>query len=595
MVVLIKSQKSPKIGFKICKLTVIPGFCLLIFPILASFWESTNATTPIHESRTQLAQVEPSLWEAELRQAKDLRNQGKLTEAIAIYQQILAQEPQQRDAKIGLALTLAWDNQLDASIKLYQEIIQIEPHNLAILLEIAPVYTWKGNFSAAIATYRQILKLDPTNSSAKLGLAEAYGWDSQFDAAIAIYQDILATEPDNLDLKLKIAQILGWADRLDAALDLYEQILSEHPDSSKALAGRAQITYWLGKPIKAIALYKQALDTFPNEPELTLGLARVYHTQQASGKALKLIEPLLKTDNNEAKKLLTEIQKSLKPRFQFGFNTLTDSDDLNSQTYNTKFTTFIAPQSQLELGSDRTNIKQPNFENTTINTYNINFTQVIDPQWQIGGGLGITDFSNDSFWYLRTRWQATDKINLYAQINHQPLGATVQTIENNVSLTSYSLGTDFILDEKTQIGLGYERANFNPDNRRDSLFIFTNRVVLVKPFRLELGYLFRNLGYQNKPGLGYFSPSRFVQHGALVSINLPVDRNFSLFSRNLIGIQQIDEGDRELSLDLTTGLNWQLSSQTSLKMQYHHFNISTSQGGSGYQANEFSTQLLWKF
>jgi hypothetical protein len=304
---------------------------------------------------------------------------------------------------------------------------------------------------------------------------------------------------------------------------------------------------------------------------------------------------LVKNNDREATKLSAEIQKSFKPRLQLGFNTLTDSDDLKNQTYRSKFTTFIGPQSQIEIGSDRTDLQQPNFANTTINTYNINFNQVLDAQWQISGGLGITDFSNDSFWKLRTSWQPTDKINLYAEINHQPLAATVQAIENEVSLTSYSVGGNFSLDNLTQFGLGYERASFNPDNQRDGIFLFANRVVLSQPFRLELGYLFRNLGYQNTPGLGYFSPNRFVQHGALVSLNLPVAKNFDLFSRNLIGIQQINEGDRELSFDLTTGVNWQLSSESSLKLQYNHFSISASQGGGGYQANEFSTQLLWKF
>ncbi len=567
----------------------------MILAILGGFCQLTSATTSVNKIGIQLVQAEPSLWEAELRQARELRNEGKLKDAIAIYQQILAQEPEQKDAKMGLALTLAWDNQLDSSLKLYQELIKDEPDNLELLLQLATVYSWKGDFKGAIATYQQIIKLDSTNRAAKLGLAEAYGWNSEFDAAIATYQEILKTEPDNLTLKLKIAQLLGWADRLDAALGLYEKIVAQHPESSKALAGRAQITFWLGKPIRAIALYKQALETFPDDPELIVGLAKVYHTQQASGKALKLIEPLVKSGDRDANKLLAEIKKSFNSRVQFGFNTLTDSDDLTSQTYTGKFNTFIAPQSQLELEVNRSDIKQPNFDPTTATIYNLSLNQVIDSQWQISGGLGITDFSSDHLWYLRSRWQPTDKISLYAQVNHQPLGATVETINNEISLTSYSIGGDFTLDDKSQLGLGIEQAIFNPDNRRDGIFLYANRILLVKPFRLEFGYLFRNLGYRNTPGLGYFSPSQFVQHGALVSVNLPLDKTLNLFSRNLIGIQQINEGDRELSLDLTTGLNWQFSPQTSLKMQYHHFNISATQGGGGYKADEFSTQLLWKF
>lgn len=579
----------------VIKLPQIYLYCGYLSIYLFVFCPVASANGTVSNLHRQVAQEMPSVWDDKLKQARELRNSGNLAEAIAIYRQILLQDPQQKDAKNGLALVLAWDNQLDESIKLYQELIQEEPNNLDFLNEIGTVYTWKGDFTAAIATYQQVLKVNPSDLQAKLGLAEAYGWNNKFEEAIATYQQILQTEPDNVDLKVKIAEVLTWADRLDAALDLYEEIIEKHSPSSKALAGRAQIVFWQGKPIKAIALYQQALATFPNEAQLTLGLAQVYQAQQASDKALKLIEPLVKSRDPEATKLLETIRKSWQPKLEFGFNNLTDSDRLNVRTYTTKFKAFIDPQSQIELALARHDLNQPNFEGRTTDTYSIGFQKFIDAQWQISGGLGITDYSSTALWYLRTRWQASDKISFSAAVDRQPLGINNQAIDNNISVTSYSVGSDLNLDEKTQLGLGIGRAEFNPYNRRDGIFLYANRVLLNRPFRLDIGYLFRNLGYENSPGLGYFSPSRFTQHGALVTLDLPVNKTVSLFSRNLIGVQQIDEGDRELSLDLTAGFNWQLSDRANWRIQYHHFTISASQGGGGYKADEFSTQLVWQF
>jgi tetratricopeptide (TPR) repeat protein len=591
----IEVKRSPILTLAIRDLRLIASFCFFLLITLDSFGWVAGGTTAVNETKSQLVQSNSSSVPAKLEEAKQLRDKGDLKGAIAIYQQILDRDPQQKEAKTELALTLAWDNQLDASLNLYRELIKDEPNNIDFLLQIATVYNWKAEYQNAIATYEKILQLDSSNESAKLGLAETYGWNNQFDKAIKIYQDLLILKPKDIQLKLKIAEILTWADRLNAALELYEKIIVQHPEASDAFAKRAEITFWLGKPIKAISLYKKALKLFSNDPKLTVGLAKVYQSQQASGKALKLIEPLVKSGDREATQLLATIKASSPPTLQLGFNSLSDSDDFHSETYTSKFTTAIAPQSKLEFEINRTNLRQPNFELTTTNIYTLSLNQVIDSQWQISTGLGITDFTSDRLWYVRTRWQPTDKITVSAQVNHQPLNATIQAIDNDVSLTSYSLGSDFKLDNNTQFGFGLERTNFNPDNSRDAVFAYANRVIFAKPLRLELGYLFRNLGYEKTPGLGYFSPSRFVQHGALISLNLPLSKDLNIFSRNLLGVQQINEGDRELSLDLTAGLNWQLSPKASVKIQYHYFTISASQGGGGYKADEVSTQLVWNF
>ena len=545
--------------------------------------------------KQEILDKQESAIDLQLRTARELRNQGELDGAIAIYQQILERDPQQRDAREGLAFTYGLNNQLDESIRIYEELVKEEQQNLELKLQLAKIYSWKGDLTAAIATYQDILDRDPSKLDARLGLGEVFSWNEQFDEAIAVYQQILERDPENLDVQIKIAQFTSWANRLDAALNLYNAIIAKHPDAVKALAGRAEVTFWLGKSQRAIALYQTALKLFPESPELRLGLARVYRSQGVNNEALQLIQPLLEAGNPQAKKLLAEIQTDLKPSSQLSFSSLSDSDNLTNRTWRGEFNAFVVPQSQLQLQVSQSQLSQPNFADTSATIYSLNLHQTLNSQWQLSGSLGLTDFSDKVLWGVRTRWQPTDRIGLQAQISRQAVSATVNAVENEVTQTAYGFGSNFNLDSKTQLNFSIEQAIFEPFNRRDGIFISANRLITTTPFRLDIGYLFRNFGYEKQLNQGYFSPIRFVQHGAILSLELPLNKQITLFSRNLIGVQTVNDNNSELSLDITAGLNWQFSQQASLRVQYNHFNVSASGGGGGYQADEVGGRLFFKF
>ncbi|MBW4621313.1 MAG: tetratricopeptide repeat protein [Cyanosarcina radialis HA8281-LM2] len=545
-------------------------------------------------SRESLEQQESDL-DVRLRTARELRSQGDFDGAIAIYQQILASEPRQRDAREGLAFTYSLNNQLDESIRLYEELAKEEPDNLELKLQLAKIYSWKGDLNAAIATYEDILDRDPGNLNARLGLGEVLSWNEQFDEAIAVYQKILESDPGNLDVQIKIAQFTSWANRLNEALDLYNAIIDKHPDAVKALAGRAEVTFWLGKSQKAIALYKSALKSFPESPELLVGLARVYRSQGVTKEALQLIQPLIQTGDREAKKLLAQIQTDLKPSSQLSFSSLSDSDNLTNRTWRGEFNAFIAPQSQMQLQVSQSQIGQPNFDDTSATIYSLGLNQTLSSQWQVSGSIALTDYSDKVLWGVRARWQPTDRLGFQAQISRQAVSATVNSVENEVTQTAYSFGSNFNLDSKTQLNLSIEQAIFDPFNRRDGIFISANRVITTNPFRLDIGYLFRNFGYEKQLDRGYFSPTQFVQHGATLSLELPLNKQVTLFSRNLFGVQTVNDGDSEFSLNITAGLNWQISDRASFRLQYDRFNISASGGGSGYQADEIGGRLFFRF
>jgi tetratricopeptide (TPR) repeat protein len=574
-------------------------FFLFLFSIALGgsgfFTDSIQAQELEKPSTQESLEEQESTVDVQLKRARELRSQGDFAGAIAIYQQILASKPQQRDAREGLAFTYSLNNQLDESIRLYQQLANEEPNNLELKLQLAKIYSWKGDLNPAIATFEDILDRDPNNLNARLGLGEILSWNEQFDEAIAIYQKILESDPNNLDVQLKIAQFTSWANRLHEALDLYNIIIDKHPDAVKALAGRAEVTFWLGKSQRAIALYQTALKSFPESPELLVGLARVYHSQGVTKQALELIQPLVKAGNREAKKLFAQIQTDLKPSSQLSFSSLSDSDNLTNRTWRGEFNAFIAPQSQMQLQVYQSQLSQPNFADTSATIYSLGLNQTLSSQWQVSGSIASTDYSDKILWGVRARWQPTDRLGFQAQFSRQAVSATVNSVENEVTQTAYSFGSNFNLDSKTQLNLSIEQAIFDPYNRRDGIFVSANRVIITNPFRLDIGYLFRNFGYEKQLNQGYFSPTQFVQHGATFNLELPLNKQVTLFSRNLLGVQTVNDGDSELSLDITAGLHWQISQQASFRLQYNHFNVSASGGGSGYQADEIGGRLFFRF
>lgn len=168
-----------------------------------------------------------------------LSSQGRHAEAIAQFEQALAQDP--ADTKVLFALG-----------------------NTASQLGLA---------GAAEQFFRQVLALEPSRMEAIVNLANLLRASTQLDAAIALLEPALARQPDSPELLLTLGSAFREKGDFQQARLHYQAALAARPNYAPALANLADMLCDAGDRESARTLYDQAVKIDPRNPQARLNCA----------------------------------------------------------------------------------------------------------------------------------------------------------------------------------------------------------------------------------------------------------------------------------------------------------------------------------
>jgi YaiO family outer membrane protein len=130
--------------------------------------------------------------------ARAWEEQAEYAQAIAAYQQALAEDPEDEELRGHLARTLAKAGQFEQATSLYREILARHPTDVDVQIELARVLAWQKQFDAAIPLYQQAVTQDSENQDALRGLADTLFWSGATQEALVHYSRLyrLTGDPD---------------------------------------------------------------------------------------------------------------------------------------------------------------------------------------------------------------------------------------------------------------------------------------------------------------------------------------------------------------------------------------------------------------
>lgn len=244
--------------------------------------------------------------------------QGKITNAIAEYEKVIAHDPRDLTvqntlgdlySRIGrtddalqcfrkVADAYAADGFALKAIAMYKKISKLNPHALECILKLGELYSLQGLFSdaraqyvtaaehqlsrgdseGAASVYRKALELDPENAHMQQRLAELYLSSGRQEQAAEIY--------------IMAAQSLHCRGRHPAALDMLEKLLKVSPKHAAALMLCGKVAAESGNHARAV----RALENIPDldqRPEALRQLVRLRLTTSETDVAEKQARKLL--------------------------------------------------------------------------------------------------------------------------------------------------------------------------------------------------------------------------------------------------------------------------------------------------------------
>ena len=255
----------------------------------------------MNQKKTKYPKEAPLGSHEKFRRALGLQQQGLLTDAVALYQEILKQNPRHSDSihclgtiaaqqqqheraikLIELAIRLEPNNytyhhnkgnsqqalgQLDGAIESYSSALQLHPNSQLSLYNRGVAYLESDKIPLAILDFTETIRLNPENSDAYFNLGNCHRYLNHPDSALVAYEKVIELAPTHLDARLNRAATLRESNAFDLALQEFDKIISLAPHQAKPLIDRGMLWMALAQFEPALNDFNEALKREPENPE----------------------------------------------------------------------------------------------------------------------------------------------------------------------------------------------------------------------------------------------------------------------------------------------------------------------------------------
>lgn len=263
-----------------------PSFAQGFAALADAYRRRYEATKDVHaleladQNMTRAMQVRSDLPDVLLSLGEIRLLQGKNSEALTSFQQVLALDDRNDRAYRGLAKVYAATGLPDKAAEAWQKAVALRPNSADAYNQFGLFELYRGNYSKAVAEFRQASSLAPANVRFMSNLGIALQYAGSLDESRKVLQESIRLEPNypgyanlgNLDLK---------QGRYDEAAADYEKALELNKSDYRVWSNLA-VAYSKTPGQKerakdgflhAATLCREALKTNPNDAVILSDLA----------------------------------------------------------------------------------------------------------------------------------------------------------------------------------------------------------------------------------------------------------------------------------------------------------------------------------
>jgi tetratricopeptide (TPR) repeat protein len=194
-----------------------------------------------------------------LQQAIALHRLGRLSEAQAIYEEILGIEPRHFDALHLSGLIAARTGNPGKAAALFGKAVEIDPGHAAVFFNRGNALCDLEQWETALASYDRAIALKPDHADAHYNRGSVLSKLRQPGAALASFDRAIEINPRFAAAHFNRGNLLQELEQWDAALASYARAIESNPLFAEAYANRGALYSRLDQIEAALASYEQAI------------------------------------------------------------------------------------------------------------------------------------------------------------------------------------------------------------------------------------------------------------------------------------------------------------------------------------------------
>ena len=222
--------------------------------------------SPSHGSRPHASALQPLIQEAVAH-----HRAGRLAEAEALYQQVLARDPRHPEANHLLGLIAYRAGRLDRAVELLSRATQSDPTHPTYWFNLGVVLHKHAKWGDAVSAYRRALLQNPAYPEAHSNIGNVFMDQGKPAEAEASYREALRIRPEYVEAQNNLGVALKDQGRLTEAEEAYRRALAISPSHVEAHGNLGAALLDQGRIEEAAACLQQALRLKPEY------LKAIYH------------------------------------------------------------------------------------------------------------------------------------------------------------------------------------------------------------------------------------------------------------------------------------------------------------------------------
>ncbi len=226
--------------------------------------------------------------------AQKLMAASQLTEAQALFEEILKENRTDAQSWYSLGLVNGALNELPHAIQCFKNMLMLSPDSAGGYFNLGKAYLMTGHTNEAIACYRKALELKPDWIPLLVELGNTLLRRGQLQEALSCLKNAVIAEPNNMDALFGAAFALQKLERFDEAAAAYEAVLSKQLIHAKALQELTEVLMRLQRYDDVIEWCHKVQTEEPDNPVAYTIESRVLLIKGDWQQAYAVLEPLIK-------------------------------------------------------------------------------------------------------------------------------------------------------------------------------------------------------------------------------------------------------------------------------------------------------------
>ncbi len=196
--------------------------------------------------------------------ATNLQRAGRLAEAAAALERVLAASPRHAHALNGLGTIALQSGRYQEAATYFHQAHLADPMVPGFLMNLGTALLRQRRFDDAAQAYRQILRQSPEDASALSNLAVVLAETGKMQEALATCRQAVAIDPNLVSAHLNLGTILRKQGNNQGAAEAFRKALELAPSRPDLLTHLGTCLARMGQTEEAIALHRNAIDAAPN-------------------------------------------------------------------------------------------------------------------------------------------------------------------------------------------------------------------------------------------------------------------------------------------------------------------------------------------